>query len=123
MSVKLDSKIEEIPGAQNRFLPKLRKLGIKTVGDLIMHFPIRYEDWREVSKIADLTAGYESTIHGIIQEVKQTRTWQKRMIITDVLIGDETGSIRAIWFNQPYIGKMLEKGKQINISGKVSKSK
>jgi len=45
------------------------------------------------------------------------------MIITEALIGDETGSIRAVWFNQPYIGQMLSEGKLVNIAGKVSLSK
>ncbi len=42
------------------------------------------------------------------------------MVVTEILVGDESGSIRAVWFNQPYIGKMLQVGKEISIAGKVT---
>ena len=122
-TITLNTPLEEIGAVQKRFLPKLVRLKIKTVKDLLWHFPTRYEDWREVSPIADLKPGDEKTIQGIIQEVKQTRSWQKKMIITDVLIQDDSGSIRAVWFNQPYIGQMLTEGKLVNIAGKISMPK
>lgn len=121
--LSLNTLIKDIPSIPQRFLPKLKRLGIKTVRDLLRHFPTRYEDWSEVSPIAELKAGDEKTIHGIVQEVNQTKTWKKRMIVTEALVADESGSIRAVWFNQPYIGKMLQKGKLINIAGKVVKQK
>lgn len=120
MSHKIDTPIDKVKGVQARFLPHIKKLGIKTVRDLVMHFPVRYEDWREISPIAELTPGDKGAIQGTIQEINQTKSWQKKMIITEALIGDETGSIRAVWFNQPYIGQMLKKGVLVNITGKIS---
>ena len=123
MNVRLYGAIEEIPGIQQRFIAKLRKLGIETAWDLLMHFPTRYEDWSEVARIADLKSGDEKTIRGLIQNSNQTRAWKRRMTITEILVGDESGSIRAVWFNQPYIGKMLQPGKEISVAGKVTLKK
>jgi len=120
---KLDTPLEEMSAVQKRFLPKLKRLKLITVEDLLWHFPTRYEDWREIAKIAELKHGEERTVQGTIQSVNQVKTWQKRMIVTEALIGDGTGSIRAVWFNQPYIGQMLAEGKLINLAGKVSLSK
>lgn len=122
-TITIDTPIEEIRGVQKRFLPKLKRLGVTTVRDLLWHFPSRYEDWREIAKISELKRGEERAIQGTIQKVNQTKTWQKRMIVTEALIGDTTGSIRAVWFNQPYIGRMLTEGKLINLAGKISLSK
>ena len=121
--LKLDTPIEDVPSVQKRFLPKLKRLGIETVRDLLWHFPARYEDWSEMSDIIDLKSGDEKTIQGIIQKVRQTKTFKRRMFITEIVAADKTGSIRAVWFNQPYIGQILKEGKLINLSGKTALSK
>jgi len=121
--IPLETPLEEIGGVQKKFLPKLKRLKIETVRDLLWHFPNRYEDWREIAQIDELKQGDERTIQGNIEKVNQTQTWQRRMIVTEAFINDETGTIRAVWFNQPYIGKMLSEGKLISIAGKVSLSK
>jgi len=121
--ISLATPLETIPGLQKRFFPKLKRLGLTNVRDLLRHFPTRYEDWSEISRIGDLRAGDERTIRGLIQSSNQTRAWKKKIAVTEVLIGDETGSIRAVWFNQPYIGKMLQEGKEISVAGKVSERK
>lgn len=121
--IELSTKLEDVHGVRAQFLPKLKRLGIINVRDLLRHFPTRYEDWSEISKIATLKPGDEKTIRGIVQSSNQTRAWKKRMAISEALIGDETGSIRAVWFNQPYIGKILQEGKEISLAGKVTQNK
>jgi ATP-dependent DNA helicase RecG len=118
--ITLNTPLENVPGIQRRFLPKLKRLGILTVKNLLWHLPTRYEDWSTISDISDLKPGDEKTIHGIIQNVRQVRAWKRRMIVTEAIVGDKTGSIHAVWFNQPYIGKMLQEGKLINLAGKIN---
>ncbi|MBI2010813.1 MAG: ATP-dependent DNA helicase RecG [Candidatus Colwellbacteria bacterium] len=120
MVLALETPLEDIPRIQRRFLVKLNKLGLKTVKDLLWHFPFRYEDWREISRIAELRPGDEKTIQGEIIEITLKRTPQKRMFITEALISDETGSIQALWFNQPYIRHSLQKGKMVSLAGKAT---
>lgn len=120
MVLALETPLEDIPRIQRRFLVKLNKLGLKTVKDLLWHFPHRYEDWREISRIAELRPGDEKTIQGEIIEITLKRTPQKRMFITEALISDETGSIQALWFNQPYIRHSLQKGKMVSLAGKAT---
>ena len=45
------------------------------------------------------------------------------MFLVEALISDETGNIRAIWFNQPYLKNILLKGKLANFAGKATLSK
>src|ERR1700722_14610908 len=102
-SLRLETPLLEVLGGKNVFLKRLEKLGIKTVGDALNHFPVRYEDFSRISPIADLTQGEEATICGVIADIQIKNAWRKRMSVTEALIEDESGTIRAVWFNQPYI--------------------
>ena len=117
---RLNNQLSEIPGVGERFIPKLKHLGIETVKDLLWHFPFRYEDYSEIYPIADLATNQEATIRGEISEIDSRRSWRRNLYITEALINDGTGSIRAIWFNQPYVRNMLRPGRIANFSGKTS---
>ncbi|MFH1188517.1 MAG: ATP-dependent DNA helicase RecG [bacterium] len=121
--VTVHASLSQLHGIGPRFLQKFDKLGIKTVRDLLRHFPVRYEDWSDIVPIIDLNIGDSKTIQGIIEDVEIKRTWKKRMIIVEATITDATGSIQAIWFNQPYIKNILKKGAVANFAGKVTVTK
>ncbi len=114
--------LEVLPGIAQKFSKYLRKLGIETVRDLLWHFPSRYEDFSQLRRVADLQPGEQSTIQGTIEEVNLRRTWRRNYTIVEAVIVDETGNIRAIWFNQPYIAHTLRVGRMANFAGKVSVS-
>ena len=105
-----------------RFLPKLKKLGIETIKDLLWHFPFRYEDFSNIVAIKDLKIGQYATVQGVIQSIKMRRTWKRRMFIIEALIGDDTGSIRAVWFNQRFLIMMLKKNSRLNLAGKITEA-
>src|SRR3972149_2509784 len=117
--VRLDSPISEIHGT-TRFLSKLKRLEIHTVKDLLWYFPTRYEDWSEISPIAELKPGDEKTIQGEVISINLVRTPRRRMFIVEALISDDSGSITAVWFNQPYIKQSLPVGKFASFSGKAT---
>ena len=119
----LETPLEQIQSIGPRFANKLKKLGLKTFKDLLWHFPTRYEDFSEIYKIADLAPRQEATIRGEITEINGRRAWRRRLHITEALISDESDTIRAVWFNQPYIKDILVPGREANFSGKVSVSK
>ncbi|HXF44008.1 MAG TPA: ATP-dependent DNA helicase RecG [Candidatus Paceibacterota bacterium] len=114
--------LSEIHGIGPRFIFKLKKLGLTTVRDLLRHFPTRYEDFSQIYPIKDLEPGQEATIQGVVKEIGGRRTWRKHLYIVEALISDESGSIRAVWFNQPYIKNVLHPGRIANFSGKVTLS-
>ncbi len=117
--IKLDSPLYSIRGIGPKFFERLKKFGIQTVRDLLWHFPFRYEDFSKISKISDLKINQSATISGVIADIKAHRTWKKRMFIVEALITDDTGSIKAVWFNQRFLLAILKKGKIINLAGKV----
>lgn len=121
--VNITTFLSEVRGIGPKFLARLKNLNIETVGDLLRHFPSRYEDFSQIYKIAELKPGQQATIQGVISEVSLRRTWQKRMFLVEAWINDESDSIRAVWFNQPYLKNVLRKGKLANFAGKVVLSK
>jgi len=119
-SVKLNEPLESLYGVGPKFAERLKKFGIKSVRDLLWHFPFRYDDFSSVSKIVDLKVGQIATVSGVISQVKLHRTWKKRMFIVEALISDDSGSIKAIWFNQRFLLSILKKGKLVSLAGKVA---
>ncbi len=117
--MELSTKIEQLPKIGKGFQKKLEKLGIHTVEDLIFHFPRRYEDFSRVVPISKLKLGENLCVQGKIIEIENTQTPKKKMTITEALVSDKTGAVRAIWFNQPYLTNVLKKGDFVCLGGKV----
>lgn len=118
--ITLDTKVKELYGIGPKFLDRLNKLHINTVRDLLYHFPFRYDDFSTTSLIADVAPGQTVTICATIEKVNLRHSFKKKMTIVEAFLHDETGLIKAIWFNQPYIKNALMPQKQFNFSGKIN---
>jgi len=120
--ITLSTELGKISGVAEKFLAKLEKLGIKTVRDLLWHFPFRYDDFSRVVKISELKLNQTATIRGMVKKVAVRRTWKRKMFLIEALLVDETGGIKAVWFNQPYIAQILKPGRMASFAGKVTMS-
>ncbi|MBU0661160.1 ATP-dependent DNA helicase RecG [Patescibacteria group bacterium] len=101
---------------------KLSRLGIHTVGDLLQYTPYRYEDYSNIAKIGELADGMQVTILGNIDIISSKRSPRKRTMLTEAVISDDSGTIRIVWFSQPFIKKVLNAGEKVYFSGKVKDS-
>jgi ATP-dependent DNA helicase RecG len=122
LQIASDTPLFEVVGARVPALRRLEKMGIKTVHDLLWHFPTRYEDFSKIYPIAELEPGQQATITGTVEEVQSKRSWRRAMSIVEATIADESGTIRAVWFNQPYVANVLKVGRIANFAGKASTS-
>ena len=98
---------------------RLAYLGIKTAEDLLYYFPFRYEDYRNIAPISQLQAGQLVTICAQVELIANKRSFRSRKTITEALVSDKSGSVRIVWFNQPYIIKNIQVGDVIYLSGKA----
>src|SRR3989344_5380999 len=122
--LNLATPIEKLTRVGPRFLMRLKKLGIKTVRNLLWHFPARYEDYSKILPISDINeAGQAVSILGRVVDIEMVRSWRRHMTIINAAIEDKSGSIRSIWFNQPYITDALKDGTFVSLSGKTSLDK
>ncbi len=101
----------------------LAKLRLRTVGDILYHFPARYSDQSALQNIRDLVAGETVSVYGTATKLKLAKSFRSKITRASALITDETGSIEAVWFHQPYIAKMLGEGATAKFSGRVSARK
>ena len=110
--------VTSIDGVGTVVAERLLKLGIETVEDLLRHYPARYEDYSQVVQAATARPG-NITIKGEITRV-HTRRSRKGTAITEALITDDTGSLQAVWFNQPHLGKSLPTNTPVYVSGELA---
>jgi ATP-dependent DNA helicase RecG len=96
----------------------LLRLGIATVSDLLHHYPRRYDDFSQVVPISMMKPGLV-TIKGQIQALASRRSFRRSLTITEAIISDGTGTVKALWFNQPYLEKSLPKGTEVLVSGRL----
>ncbi len=115
----LETEIKNIPRIQPKYAKALKKLNVLTVRDLLFHFPFRYDDYSQISPISQVSVSQTITVEGEIIKSKTVRTWKRKMFVTEIEMQDDSGKIRAVWFNQPYLMDQLVEGKRIRVSGKI----
>jgi ATP-dependent DNA helicase RecG len=97
----------------------LAKAGIRTVEDLLYHVPTRYEDRRQLAKIADLRPGMKVSVAGVVAVAGLRRA--RRMTLYEARIEDETGRVKALWFNQSFLKDVLPRGARVVLFGPVER--
>lgn len=116
--MNLDSPIEDLPKVGPILSNKLDKLGIKTLKNLLNHVPSRYVDYSEVTKVRNLRAGETVTIHAKMSSLKNV--FSRRGLRMQIgAVEDDTGKLAVVWFNQPFLIKMLYPGRAVSLSGKI----
>lgn len=108
----------EIKGVGSEVAKKLAILGIKTVNDLVFYFPRRYDDYSEVQAISHIKPGVV-TIKAVIKQAIG-RYASRGLHITEAVASDKSGSVRLIWFNQPYRATALKPDQEYYISGEFA---
>ncbi|HUD10786.1 MAG TPA: ATP-dependent DNA helicase RecG [Candidatus Saccharimonadia bacterium] len=97
---------------------KLARLGIVTAGDLIRHYPRRYDDFSKIITIRQMRPG-NVTFKGEIERVVGRYARARKLHLTEAIISDGTGTVKAIWFNQPYLAKTIPTGTPVLVSGEL----
>ena len=110
--------VEKVPGIGAYYSRKLKRLEIKTVEDLICHFPFRYDDFSALLPISNLSDGQIVTLQGNIWSIRNLRS-RTGKFLTLATLADQTGTIDLVWFNQAYVTKTLKPGTFVSVSGKV----
>ncbi len=116
----LDTLITDLGPIAKRIAPRLKKLGLVTARDLLLYFPWRYDDFRTITAINNLQRDIATTIRGTVRHIANRRSFRKRLMLTEALIEDASGAVRAIWFQQPFVGKILQPGMTVSMAGSPS---
>jgi len=98
----------------------LARLRIETVEDVLLHLPKRYEDIANIQSVGGLTKGEDAVVYGQIGGLKSRKAWKSRRPIAEGWVEDGSARMKIMWFNQPYLAKMLTDGMYVKLSGKVT---
>ena len=114
----LDEDIARLKYVSGKREEALRRLGIRTVGDLLLHIPHRYLDFTRSWSIEMAPIGAVCTIIATVDRIVQKQP-RPRMQVTEVSLVDETGVLQVAFFRQPWIAQQLKQGDRLAVMGKV----
>lgn len=97
----------------------LKKLGLSSVRDLLYYFPARYDEGGSESAIHTLVSGQSVTIYGTITKLGTRRSWKRKIPVGEATITDASGSVKVMWFHQPYLAKKFTEGQFVKAVGQA----
>jgi len=118
--ISLETSLENLPKIGPAYQKRLKKMGLATVRDLLLYFPSRYDDFSNVIPIEEIKTGETVCVQGRISTVEHRKSFRKWMDIIEIIVEDQTGFVKATWFNQPYLEKTFKEGDTVFLAGKVS---
>ncbi|AFZ65846.1 ATP-dependent DNA helicase RecG [Deinococcus peraridilitoris] len=111
------SKLDLGPGS----VKKLHALGLRTVRDVLHHYPRKHEDRRALPNLQDVQDGEKLTVQGVVVS-KTRRTPKPGMLILEAVLQDAWGQkVRCTWFSQPWVEKQLREGARLIVSGRAKR--
>jgi ATP-dependent DNA helicase RecG len=96
----------------------LASAGLRTIEDLLLRFPLRYEDRGHIVPIATLRPG-TATVAGEVIDAQVRPTRRPRFTVFELTIADATGTARAVFFNQRFLAQVFHPGQRVVLHGKV----
>lgn len=114
----LNIPVENLPSTSSTTIKRFKNIGIKTFWDLLNYFPFRYENFSLISSINRLQPAEVVTVIGEVKDARNEYT-KKGLKIQKILLTDKTGKINLIWYNQPFLTKILQPKKVIAVAGEV----
>jgi len=116
----LDVSLQALEGVGPKLAEAAAEAGIATVGDLLTRFPYRHQD-RQIVPLASVEPGQQATV-AVEVLGNAPRPFRKRgLTILGVKVGDDSGSVRATWFNQPWLAPKLTEGTRLLLTGSIDK--
>jgi ATP-dependent DNA helicase RecG len=119
MALDLATPLGSLRGIGPKRAEELRERGLVAVEDLLFHLPFRYEDRSRFLPIASLAPGFRATVRGRVRTAVLRRTRAREFTIFEALVEDDSGTIRVIFFNQPYLKTAMPPGREVILYGEA----
>ncbi len=110
--------VDRIKGVGDKKLVSLHEVGVDTVLDLLTTYPRRWVDRTNEARVSDLLPGQEALVLVSVRSVTK-RPMRNRRTMVNVVVGDGSGRLQVVFFNQPWREKQLREGLQIALFGKA----
>ncbi|MBN1266870.1 MAG: ATP-dependent DNA helicase RecG [Anaerolineales bacterium] len=117
--IALSASLTTLSGVGPKTAKTLEKLDLFTLGDMLYHFPRRYDDYSQLKPINRLWFGEEVTVIGIVDTISVRSIRNGKVKLIEASISDGTGSLKVTWFNQIWIPNRVQPGRGVVLSGKI----
>ncbi|MFZ5649381.1 MAG: ATP-dependent DNA helicase RecG [Bacillota bacterium] len=98
----------------------LKKLGVRTVGDILYYFPRDYDDRSSLKPARAYGSGEQATVRGVVTGGEEKRP-RRGLTITRIFVHDGFDGLVAVWYNQPFIRRQVTVGSRVLLTGKVNR--
>ena len=115
----LDWEIKKLNFLTLREKNRLLKLGLKTIKDVVYYFPHRYEDFSKILPISHLFDEQKATIQAWLTKITTKTNPKGTIFLIEGTFEDQSGKIKAVWYNQPFLYQTLKKGSFYSVAGKL----
>ena len=116
---RLAAPVEGLHGVGPTLARRLARIGLERVGDLLWQAPRRYEKPLPAKRIVELFGDEEAVIEGTVRSFSSRR--RGRLRILTARVADDTGEIKATWFNQPWVEARLGPGTRVRLRGRSNR--
>lgn len=114
--------LNELKGLGKTRIETLNKAGIRTMADLLLTLPVRYQDTSSLTEIKDIVPGSEVCVSGYPKDSPRLSRFRGLSSVT-LRLCDETGGIPVVWYNQPWLQTQLHKEDRLTLYGRVDRDK
>jgi ATP-dependent DNA helicase RecG len=111
--------VGRVPGIRPAQAQRAATFGLVSVGDLLLHVPFRYERYGAATPVAQAVMGQEVTVRVELHSIRMAPTRRRGLVTVRALVGDATGRLEAVWFNQRHLLRALSPGDQLMIRGTI----
>lgn len=113
------TKIEEVKGIGPKKAGLIHELGIYTLGDMLEHYPVSYEDRSILTPLDEVKEGAAFYVTGVVTKVIKNFAYGRQGKMLRLLIADDAGELEVTFFNAKYYVNSFSEGVQYNFYGKV----
>ena len=114
----LDQSLTVLPGISDKRLKLFSKLGLTRLSDLIWHMPRSYENWQEIQPVKSLRQGDLACFQARVDNLPALSR-RGKLTYLRARLADDSGSIQAVWFTQPWIQKQIQRGENYLFRGRI----
>lgn len=116
--MEIHSRLSELKGIGEKTEQQFQKLGVYTIGDILLHYPREYTKYPEATSPKEAIEGKMCAIRGRIIRTPVARK-MTRMVVTTAQAVEEGSELELVWFGMPYIKNSLKPGAVYVFYGKV----
>lgn len=115
----LAAPISSLPGIGPRFEEQAAEAGVRSVSDLLWRLPRGYAEAPPARAVSGLRPGEPATLEVEVRSSRRVRTRKRSVQIVEAVVGDDSGTIKATWFNRPWVATELVPGRSLEIEGRL----